>query len=372
MTIHETSAGQAPADGSRLADRRALEGFVRDLFVAAGVGERDAGTVADVLVTANLTGVDSHGVMRVPLYLRRIARGFVNPRPQMRWQAAGGATDVLDADDALGHVAGVEAMHRAVELAREFGIGCVGVRNSSHFGPAAHHARVALEAGCVGISMTNGPPVMAPAGGREARLCNNPLAIAIPAEGAPVVLDIAMSVAAGGKIHLARQEGRSIPLGWALTVDGEPTSDAGEALAGPLLPMGAHKGYGLAFAIEALTGVLTGSQFAMNVRPQWSTSRAGLEAGTSRLGHLCLAIDVSGMLGMGSFLSRMTELVEQMHSCPTVAGVERVMVPGELEHLTAQERERQGIPLSAPVWQSLLDAADGLSVAVPEGVVRGA
>jgi LDH2 family malate/lactate/ureidoglycolate dehydrogenase len=303
--------------------------------------------------------------MRVPLYLKRIAHGFLNPRPELRWESTRPAVAILDADDTLGHVAAVRAMQRAVELAKEHGIGCVGVRNSSHFGPAAHHASMAVEAGCIGISMTNGPPVMAPAGGREARLCNNPLAVAIPGgEHPPVVLDIAMSVAAGGKIHLARQEHRTIPEGWALSADGKPTTDPEKAVAGPLLPMGGHKGYGLAFVIEVLAGVLTGSHFAMDVRPQWDTNHAGLEAGTSHLGHLCIAIDVAAMASPDSFTARLRALVEQMHSCPPVDGVERVLTPGELEQRTTAQRSREGIPLSPAVLDALLAGAGGVGVSV--------
>lgn len=343
-----------------------LQRFTARIFAAAGLPSPDAELVADVLVTTNMRGVDTHGVMRIPLYVRRLRTGYLNPTPEVKTVRSFGATAVLDADDGMGHVATARAMEMALDLADEHGMGCVGVRNSSHFGAAGYYAHLATARDAIGIVCTNGPAVMAPAGGREARLCNNPIAIAVPSGSeSDLLLDFAMSVAAGGKIRLAAKEGREIPDHWVLRPDGTRTTNAVEALEGILLPVGDHKGYCLAFAVEVLTGVLMGSAFGLDVKHQWDTGRGAENQGVSRTGHTVIAIPVKAFMDVDEFKGRVDDLVRELRSCPTQPGVESVLVPGDVEQRAWRDRDAAGIPISGAVYESILDVANELGVDAP-------
>jgi LDH2 family malate/lactate/ureidoglycolate dehydrogenase len=335
----------------------------------------DADLVAEILVRASLRGVDSHGVVRLPQYVDNLLTGRVTARPAMSWVVELGAIAVLDAGNGMGHVAATRAMGRAIEQASLLGVGAVGVRNSSHFGPAGEYPLLAAGSGLIGLAWTNGPPVMAPWGGREALLSNNPIAIGVPSRSGPLVLDVAMSVAAGGKIRLAHLAGERIPAGWALTRDGEPTTDPEEATNGILLPIGGHKGYGLAFMADVLSGVLTGARFGADVRHQGVASLGQrLDEGDVEppgVGHFFVALSVEAFGPADEFDERLSALVGQMHGSARIAGTERILVPGELENETAAEREAGGIPVPAGVLQAMLDAAGRVGVSPPPGLELG-
>jgi LDH2 family malate/lactate/ureidoglycolate dehydrogenase len=337
--------------------------FTRDVFGAAGLSEDDAATVADVLVQTSLRGIDSHGIMRIPLYVQRLAAGFLNPKPNVRVVREFGATALVDADDAMGHVATTFAMDRAIELAHRHGVACVGVRNSSHFGAAGHYLLRALDEDVAALLFTNGPPVMAPANGREARICNNPIAVGVPSSGPEhYILDIAMSVAAGGKIRLAQQEGRPIPDTWVLTESGERTTEPRDEIDGILLPMNEHKGYGLAFFAEAITGVLMGAAFGLGHKAQWDTGRGADDVGVSKTGHTILAVSCAAFGDVETFKGRLDELVEQLHGTLPLEEKDRVIVPGEPEHESIQRRTAEGIPIAAGVLAGIVETAEGLGV----------
>src|SRR5487761_521471 len=340
------------------------------LFTACGMPADDATQLAFGVVQPSVRGVDSHGLIRIPQYLENLSQGRVNPNPKMSFITEFGGIAVLNADNGSGHVASARAMRRAIELARAFGIASISVRDSSHFGAAATWAALAADEDCIGMVWTNGPPVMPPTGGKEARLSNNPIAVAVPANQHPsVILDIAMSIAAGGKLRLAMMEGRSIPSDWALTKEGEPTTDPREATAGLLLPIGGHKGYGLAFIGDVLSGVLSGSLFGPDVRSQGVAAigqkvdtRGGSKLG---VGHFCMVIDVSKFMPVQEFKSRMDALIDQMHSSPPMPGFDRVWVPGEIENETAIERRATGIPIPVAVFTAIEKAAARVGQTVP-------
>jgi LDH2 family malate/lactate/ureidoglycolate dehydrogenase len=340
-----------------------LTTFTRAVFEAAGLSAAHAEIVADSLVQTSLRGVDSHGIMRIPLYTRRLAAGYLNPRPDVRVVHEFGATALVDADDGMGHIATSFAMDRAIELAQRFGVACVGVRNSSHFGAAGYYLLKALEADVAAMLFTNGPPVMAPARGREGRICNNPIALGVPSNGPiSMIHDIAMSVAAGGKIRLAEQEGRPIPDDWVLTGDGRRTTDPRDAIDGILLPMNEHKGYGLAFFSEAITGVLMGSAFGLGHKAQWETGRGSENVGVSKTGHTIVAISCAAFGEVDEFKGRLDELVGQLHGTAPLEEDEPVLVPGEPELQSVGRRSADGIPISAGVLAGIVASARDLGV----------
>jgi LDH2 family malate/lactate/ureidoglycolate dehydrogenase len=255
---------------------------------------------------------------------------------------------VLDGHEGLGHVLTAHAAIEAVRRAKEQGVGVVAVRNSNHFGMAAHFTRMIAEQGCVGIITTNGSPAMAPWGGRAKAVGANPWSIATPAgEHGVTVMDVANVNAARGKIYAARERGGSIPEGWALDAAGRPTTDPAAAIDGVILPMAGHKGYAISFMMDVLSGVLTGSSFATGVSgPQQAERRSGS-------GHLVLAIDIAAVADPGSFGERMEALIAEMKAVPLAEGFEEIFFPGELEDRSRARTEREGIELPDKTVEAL-------------------
>ena len=304
---------------------------------------------AECLVEANLRGVDSHGVLRLIQYAKSVRNGEVNPRPEVRVTSSGRAFALVDADGGYGFVPSQLAMRLACDLAVAHGVGIVGVRDSHHFGMAANYAEQASAAGLIGIVATNTGPVMAPPGVLAPIAGNNPIAFAIPRRppAPPLVLDMALSTTAFGRIRLAAVEGRPIPLGWAQDAAGEPTADAAAAVAASLLaPMGGHKGYGLSVIIEVLTGVLTGSPFGSR-----SDAHSHREGG---VGHLFLVLRPDLFVERSDFDDSLEALMVELKGAPAREGVE-ILLPGEIEQRTRAERFRHGIPVS-PQLVAELDA----------------
>jgi LDH2 family malate/lactate/ureidoglycolate dehydrogenase len=319
-----------------------LTDFAMNVLEAEGVPAADAALVARCLVQAQLWGHPSHGMLRLSWYVARIRSGVVDPGAKPETVVDLGAVAVLDGREGLGHVLTAHAASEAVRRAREHGVGVVAVRNSNHFGMAAHFTRMIAEQGCVGIVTTNGSPAMAPWGGREKAVGANPWSIAAPAGRHGVtVMDIANVNAARGKIYAARERGASIPEGWALDADGRPTTDPAAALAGVILPMGGHKGYAISFMMDVLSGVLTGSSFATGVSgPQQAERRSGC-------GHLVLALDVAALGDPAMFGTRMERLIAEMKAVPLADGFQEIFFPGELEDRSRARLEREGIELPA-------------------------
>ena len=309
--------------------------------------------VADSLVEADLWGHASHGVLRLSWYVDRLRTGAMRPVTAPELVHDGGAIAVLDGRDGIGQVVASEACSDAVQRARRHGAGVVGVRNSNHFGTAAYFTRRMARQGCVGILTTNSSPAMAPWGGRDKLIGANPWSIAAPAGRHGVaVVDIANTSVARGKIYAARERGTLIPAGWALDADGEPTTDPGAALAGAILPMAAHKGYAIAFMIDVLSGVLTGSAFAAAVNgPYQASERSGC-------GHLAIALDVDAFIGRDAFGHRMEELIAGTKAASPARGGDEVFYPGEPEDRAKAARERGGLALPAATTDALRRLAE--------------
>ena len=349
------------AESARV-DPGRLRAFVAAVYSAEGMPGEDAALVADSLVQADLWGHQSHGVLRLDWYRARLLAGTMKAvtRPELVTDA--GAIAAIDGHDGVGQVLAMNAMEEAIARAKRHGIGAVAVRDSNHFGTAMYYTRKAAERGCIGFLCTNASPAMAPWGGREKVLGNNPWSIAAPAgRHAPMILDIANTAVARGKVYLARQRGERIPEGWAMNAQGVPTTDPREAIEGLILPMAGHKGYGITVMMDVLSGVLTGSGFASEVHGPYQAEKR------SRCGHLAMAIDIEALQPRAEFDARMERLVAQIKGVPLAPGVEEVFDPGEIETRNDERNRRDGIALPEATIADLRRIAQATGIAAPLG-----
>lgn len=346
-----------PGPGPPAVDAGRLTSFVRAAGQRAGLGDEDADLLAGGLVNAEMRGVSSHGVGRLPAYIRGFAAGHLNPRPTLAIVRERAAAVTVDGDNGLGLVVGQRAMDIAVARAKACGVGVVAVRNSNHSGMLAEHVLRAAEQNAVGYFTSNGPALMALWGGRTPVVSNNPFAYAVPRSSGPsIVLDMACSAAARGRIRLAAGRGEPIPTGWALDANGAPTTDPHSAMAGTVLPFGQHKGSGLAVINELLAAALPGATLSFAV------SRAFLEEGATTLdswaiGHLAMALDVAAFDDPEAYGRRVEQFVERARSSG-----DDVLLPGELEHRRREECLTGGIPLAVTTRRELRRLADEIGV----------
>jgi len=321
----------------------AADAFARRLFVARGVPEHDAAIVAACLVGADLRGVDTHGLCRLPGYLDRLRRGLINPRPVLEPERVTPVAAALDGQNGFGFVVGTRAMQEAIAIARELGLGVVSVRRSTHFGMAAAYVLQALDAGLIALVFSNASPAMPPWGARTALLGTNPFAAGAPAgRHPPFLLDMSPAVAARGKIRRAERRGETIPLGYALDADGRPTRDPKAALGGVVLPIGTYKGSGLSMLMDIFGGVISGANYGGDVGDQYKVYDRPQD-----VGHFFLAMKPDLFVPQEDYRNRMDTLIERVHAAPTAPGFEEVLMPGEPERRHEEERRRRGIPYSA-------------------------
>jgi LDH2 family malate/lactate/ureidoglycolate dehydrogenase len=319
--------------------------------------------VAACLIKAELRGVDSHGMVRLPVYARRIQAGVVSAQPDIRVIPARTAAALIDGDNGLGPVVGAHAMETAVSLARTHGTGFVGVRHSNHFGPGAYYVEKAIGESCIGLAISNAPPHMAPFGGRTRFLGTNPVAVGIPAgEEGSLIFDASTSVVARGKIIMAAHTGRPIPEGWAIDPEGLPTTDPDHALAGAVLPFGGPKGSAISFIIDILCGVLTGAAFAshLNTLEDMTT--------VQNVGHVFAAVRTDVFVSDGEFRQRMDAILQMLKGSPPAPGTERVLVPGEIERANESRMRECGIDLPAPIVEQLATLGGDVGVCFPSAV----
>ena len=322
-----------------------LQTWVQEIFQNLDVPAQDAAVAAEALVNTSLRGMDTHGIIYTLTYTQDIREGKITPRPDIRTIQDHPSTALLDGGNGLGMVVGRQAMDQAIAKAGETGSGVVGVRNSTHFGAAAYYAQLASNQGLIGISFSNTPPVMAPWGSKTLFVGNNPMAIAAPGgiEGG-LSLDMAMTNVAWGKMYLAARAGRKMPLDWATDLEGRSTDDPVIGMAGLMLPLGGHKGYGLAVMIEILTSILTGAAYGPD-----------LDSGLN-WGHCFMAIDIEHFLPLEAFTNRLSQLVTDLHACQPCAEGQCIYAPGEIEAQTMARRLEQGIPIP----EDLIADLDGL------------
>jgi len=348
------SAANAPRIGAD-----ALAAFVRRAFQAAGLPPHDAGQVADLMVQADLRGSDTHGVIRLPLYVRRIKAGGINRRPNIRVVSEKPAAALIDGDNGMGHLVMRFAAETAIAKARQFGVAWVGARMSNHAGPAALYATMPLAHDMIGIYLAVGSNNhLPPWGARENLLGTNPLAVAIPADDEPpVVLDMAPTVAAFGKVRLKAQRGEEMPIGWMIGRDGKPLTDPKRADEGVLLPIGDYKGYGLSLIVGLLAGVLNAAAFGREVVD--FVKETGKPTNT---GHAMVALSVEALAPPEQFKRQVDIAIRTMRAAERLPAVERIWLPGEQSHIKRLDRSKNGVPMPKPLRETLDAVAQDLGI----------
>jgi L-2-hydroxycarboxylate dehydrogenase (NAD+) len=338
----------------------ALAAFIKRALAAAGLPGNDADTVAGLMVEADLRGADTHGVIRLPLYLKRIKAGGINPRPNIHIVRERPSTALVDGDNGIGHLVMRFAAQTAIEKAKRSGVGWVGARMSNHAGPASLYATMPLAHDMIGLYLAVGSNNhLPPWGAMENLLGTNPIAIAIPAgEEPPIVLDMSPTVAAFGKVRLKAQRGEEMPVGWMVGRDGKPLTDPKRADEGFLLPIGDYKGSGLSLIIGLLAGTLNGAAFGRDVID--FVKEPGKATNT---GHAIVAISVDGFIPVADFKRHVDIVVRTMRGAERLPGVERIWLPGEQSHLKRADRVQHGIPMPKPLRDSIDAAARDLGVA---------
>lgn len=340
-----------------------LDSFIRALVGAAGGDAASADAVARALMAASLRGTDTHGIMLLPHYLRALAGGRINGRPQMRFEQRAPSVGHLDADNGFGHLAGYRAIEHGIAIARTQGIASVAVSNSSHYGPAGAYAVAAAEQGFAAISLTHSDSIVVPHGGATSFNGTNPIAFAAPVPGSePVLIDLATSAIAWNRIPLLAARGLPLPADAVLDAEGAPTTDT--AAAHLLLPLGGaafgHKGAALAALVEilcsAFTGMETGPRLPGMGGPDYSTPR--------HLGHWFLVLDPAAFVPPALYAQRVSEYLSDWRAQPSRDG-RPLPAPGDPEAATLRRRQAEGVPVEATNWDELAEAAARLGVPLP-------
>lgn len=327
--------------------------FVAGVLQGNGVSESNARIIADCLIQADLRGVDTHGMNRIPSYMERIRQGVLDPAAEPVFNQITPVVGQVDGRNAFGFLCAQLGMKHAIEMAQTYGIGMVSVKHSNHFGMSAWVVNQAIDAGLMSLVFTNSSPALPVWGGKEKLMGVSPIACGAPAGTAPpFILDMAPSVAARGKIYKAKRRGEKIPMDWALDKDGKQTDDPASALEGVMLPMGGPKGSGLSIMMDVFSGVLSGSAFAGHVTNPYDPSKP------ADTGHFLVAIKPDLFMSLDDFKARMDYLYQRVVGCERMAGVERIFFPGEIEQLTAAERQKSGIPLVKAEIEALNAEAD--------------
>ncbi|MGD6893613.1 ureidoglycolate dehydrogenase [Bacillus infantis] len=324
-----------------------LKELVVKKLTKAGLREDNAAVVADVLVHADLRGVSSHGVLRTEHYVKRLTEGGMNPDPQFSAKNTAPSTAIFDGDDGMGHVVAKEAMDHAIGLAKENGIGMVTAINSSHCGALSYFVQQAAESNMVGLAMTHTDKVVVPFGGAKPFFGTNPIAYGFPAlKNKPVILDMATSNVAFGKVLHAREAGTPIPADWGVDEYGKPTTDPNQVQA--LLPFAGPKGYGMAMVVDILSGLLAGAAFGPHI-----TAMYGDYNKKRKLGHFFLAINPAVFTDQDAFLANMDQMIDELHRSQPAEGFSKVMVPGEPEQMKEEARLKDGVPVTETVYAYL-------------------
>ena len=346
-----SAAAATPVQQERKVAAGDLLALATDFFVRAGASPEEAHVVANALVEADLRGMQSHGALRIPIYVEKIrAGGFrAGHRGTIVHESPG--TALLDGEDGLGQVISLRAMDLAIDKAQATGIGAVGVRNSNHFGEAAHYVMHAAKRDMIGLIATNGSPNMPALGGTTKMTGPLPFTAAVPVgSGPPFVIDAALGVTNRGKLIYMAERGERIPLGWGVDRDARPTDDPARVLDGGwILPIGGHKGFGITLFLEILSGVLTGARVGSEIRDLYGAPRNQSQG----LGHFCIAIDPSAFMPLDEFKARMDAMIDMIRSSKLAPGVQRMVIPGEPEVEAKRQRAIDGIPLATGVLDQL-------------------
>jgi LDH2 family malate/lactate/ureidoglycolate dehydrogenase len=347
-----------------------LRNFTRAVFLQMGCSDKHAEEAADVLIHADLRGIDSHGVARLSGYVRLWKAGRVNATPAFHLSTETPSTATLNADGALGLVSALHAMRIAIEKARICGSGWVAVRNSNHFGIAAHHALMAAREGMIGFAVTNASPLVTPAGGAERMLGTNPVCYAFPAgEEAPFVLDMATSAASNGKLEIAERKGKPVPEGWLTDQEGNASTDPSALRSGGMLltlgsdpEHGDYKGYGLSSVVDLLSGVLSGANYGPWVPPFVSYLPVLPDLPGEGIGHFVGAMRVDGFRPLEEYQQHMDRWIRRFRETKARNSDKPVLIPGEPEAQAAAYRRDNGIPVNDKVMADLRQLANDLNL----------
>lgn len=342
---------------------KTLENFMRDVFMGLGIPKSDAEIIADVLITADKKGIDSHGVQRLKMYYDRVKDGIYEVNTKIDVIKDGPTTALWDGNCGMGHVIAYKAMKTAIEKAKKYGLGAVAVRNSTHFGIAGYYSLMAIQEGMIGIAVTNARPSIPPTFGVEPMLGTNPLTAGAPTdESFPFLIDCATSIIQRGKVEVYNRINKPLPDGVIITSEGETETDPGKVLENlgkgkaALLPLGGkgedtsgYKGYGYATLVELLSAALTGGIYLKN-------TIGVIEDGQKRLkvGHFFLAINVESFISLDSFEQTAGNIMRDLRSSKKVPDKERIYTAGEKEYIAEQERVKTGIPLNKNLQQDIL------------------
>ncbi|WP_201306225.1 Ldh family oxidoreductase [Roseomonas harenae] len=346
MALEEAAATNLPRHRAET-----MIGFAADVLAAQGLRPADARRAAELMVEADLTGADAHGIFRLPQYVRRLRAGGANPRPDIEVRRLAPAVAMVEGDNGLGHLVMSRAGETAIEIARESGIAWVGARRSNHAGSGAVHACLPLAAGMIGIyTVVASANHMAPWGGTESLLGTNPLAIAIPMGNTdPVVLDMATTVVSYGTVKGHALLGKPMPEGWMIDArTGEPLTDPKRSHEGILLPVGSYKGSGLAMMLGLLAGPLNRAAFGRDVVDFNADDRTVTETG-----HVLIAVDIARFLDPAAFQTEVARHLDDLRNSAKLPGVGRIRTPGELRAVRRRERAAHGVALSAPLMAQL-------------------
>lgn len=339
-------------ESERRFDPETLQASVAGVFRACGMGEADADLLAEMLVEADVRGIHSHGVMRVPNYVKRLTTGGVDPRGRPSLVKDNGGALVVDGGNNMGQIGGTFAMAAAIDRAREVGIAFAAVGNSNHCGAMEYYARMTVAADMICVCGTNALPAMAPWGGIDRLVGLNPIGIGIPAgEELPIIMDFALGATAHGKMEVYQQKGQPIPEGWAFDRRGRPTTDIDEALVGLVQPIGQYKGIGLAMAVGILSTLLSGTGYG--------SESGNVDTGpiAGRDGQFYLALNVAAFEEVPHFKARIDKIIREYKGTRLADGFDRVYVPGALEYEIEARYRENGIPLNDATLGNIVEAA---------------
>jgi LDH2 family malate/lactate/ureidoglycolate dehydrogenase len=331
--------------------RTQLEELTTRMAEASGLPAEDARLFAQALVDADLRGVSTHGLSRLSIYLRRIQLGLIDPKAELRIERRRAATLVLDAGNGVGHVQATKALDLLIPIAEQGGVACATIRNSQHFGALSYYCNRAAARGCILLATTNSEPAMSPTGGYDAFFGTNPIAVSFPTgKGFNLKIDLSTSAIARGNIIAAAKKNTPIPLGWALDPNGEPTTDAQQALLGTVLTMAGHKGYALSLMVEMLSSVLSGAA----IGPEIGSMYKDLDR-KQNVGHFFCLLQIDAFMDLAEFISRTDSTVDALKAGKKMPGVSEILVPGERSARVAAENERLGVPISPETLKELED-----------------
>jgi LDH2 family malate/lactate/ureidoglycolate dehydrogenase len=345
---------ESEGSGSRLAstgryDAHIVKGLVAEIAEAAGVPPDDALLFADALVEADVHGASTHGVSRLAIYIRRVQKGLIDPRGELTIEQRAPAVLVADAGSGLGQVQVLKVLDRLYPLASRFGVATATVRSSQHFGALSYYCARAAERDMILLAMTNCEPAMPAHGASEPFFGTNPIAASFPTgQGHPIKVDLATSVVARGNIIAASRRGEPIPSGWALDIEGSPTTDAEAALAGAVLPMAGHKGYALAVLVEALSGVLSGAAVGSQVGSMYKDMDRRQD-----VGHFLCLFDIAAFMDVGRWKDRIDAMSEAIRGSRRQPGVEEILLPGDRSRRTAERNRMEGVPIDPRTAEEL-------------------